>query len=90
MLYEILLKLYIGIKLAVLPQTVNHFSRDAGITAIEYAIIGVAMSAGLFFIFSWSSEEPVGGVDFLRYLVYAWKLMEVKITSVQHILKKLA
>ena len=82
MIYEILLKLYIGIKLVALPQTVNHFSRDAGVTAIEYAIIGVAMSAGLYFIFS---RE---GGDFLIALVYAWKIMEVKITYAENILTR--
>ncbi|CAE6959828.1 MULTISPECIES: Flp family type IVb pilin [Vibrio] len=49
----------------------NFLSNEDGITAIEYAIIGVAMSSALFYIF----DE--GG--FLESLEDAWETMEKNI-----------
>lgn len=51
----------------------NFMSNEDGITAIEYAIIGVAMSSALFYIF----DE--GG--FLQSLEAAWTKMQTNITS---------
>jgi pilus assembly protein Flp/PilA len=59
----------------------SRFSNDErGITAIEYAIIGVAMASALFFIFD------TGG--FLKSLQGAWTAMSTKITGAQGILVK--
>ncbi|CAH1577117.1 conserved hypothetical protein [Vibrio owensii] len=54
----------------LLKQFLNN---DDGITAIEYAIIGVAMSSALFYIF----DE--GG--FLESLEKAWNDMEKNISN---------
>ncbi|WP_425655036.1 Flp family type IVb pilin [Vibrio campbellii] len=51
----------------------NFLSNEDGITAIEYAIIGVAMSSALFYIF----DE--GG--FLESLEDAWGTMEKNIKN---------
>ncbi|CAH1570390.1 Flp family type IVb pilin [Vibrio owensii] len=51
----------------------NFLSNEDGITAIEYAIIGVAMSSALFYIF----DE--GG--FLESLEKAWNDMEKNISN---------
>ncbi|NDJ59233.1 Flp family type IVb pilin [Enterobacteriaceae bacterium 4M9] len=58
--------------------TARRAENEAGITAIEYAIIGVAMASGLFFIF----DE--GG--FLKSLQMAWQTMGTKIISAGNIL----
>lgn len=52
---------------------------ERGITAIEYAIIGVAMASALFFIFD------KGG--FLQSLSVAWDTMRTKILGAGNILK---
>ncbi|MGR2668042.1 Flp family type IVb pilin [Vibrio campbellii] len=53
-------------------NVLKHFlNNEDGITAIEYAIIGVAMSSALFYIF----DE--GG--FLESLEDAWEMMEKNI-----------
>ncbi|APX08152.1 MULTISPECIES: Flp family type IVb pilin [Vibrio] len=57
----------------------KHFlNNEDGITAIEYAIIGVAMSSALFYIF----DE--GG--FLESLEDAWGTMEKNINKADNIL----
>ena len=53
---------------------------EDGITAIEYAIIGVAMSSALFYIF----DEG----NFLESLEQAWKTMSTKITNSGTILEQ--
>ncbi|WP_050918740.1 Flp family type IVb pilin [Vibrio campbellii] len=58
----------------------NFFSNEDGITAIEYAIIGVAMSSALFYIF----DE--GG--FLESLEDAWGTMETNIKQSGDVLGK--
>jgi len=57
----------------------NMKKDERGITAIEYAIIGVAMSSALFFIFD------KGG--FIQSLSNAWQTMSTKITLSGNILK---
>lgn len=60
---------------------VSRFSKDErGITAIEYAIIGVAMASALFFIFD------TGG--FLKSLQGAWNTMSGRISAAGNILVK--
>lgn len=81
MLNNMIIKAYTAAHIHM-AHKVNHLVGEKGITAIEYAIIGVAMSAGLYFIFS---RE---GGDFLIALVYAWKIMEVKITYAETILTR--
>lgn len=56
----------------------NFLSNEDGITAIEYAIIGVAMSSALFYIF----DE--GG--FLESLEDAWGTMEKNIKNSSKVL----
>ncbi|CAE6946822.1 hypothetical protein ACOMICROBIO_NCLOACGD_04102 [Vibrio sp. B1ASS3] len=56
----------------------NFLSNEDGITAIEYAIIGVAMSSALFYIF----DE--GG--FLESLEDAWGTMERNIKNSGNVL----
>ncbi|PNQ71301.1 Flp family type IVb pilin [Vibrio agarivorans] len=56
----------------------NFLNNEDGITAIEYAIIGVAMSSALFYIFD--------DGNFLGSLEQAWKTMSTKITSSGNIL----
>lgn len=60
-------------------QLRKYYKDDRGITAIEYAIIGVAMASALFFIFD------KGG--FLSTLSSAWNTMASKISGAQNILK---
>ncbi|UOO28534.1 Flp family type IVb pilin [Serratia marcescens] len=57
----------------------NAEQNERGITAIEYAIIGVAMASALFFIFD------KGG--FIESLSTAWNTMSTKITASGNILK---
>lgn len=57
----------------------KHYKNEQGITAIEYAIIGVAMASALFFIFD------KGG--FLESLSSAWGTMQTKIIGSGNILK---
>ncbi|MCE3116620.1 Flp family type IVb pilin [Enterobacter sp. ASE] len=57
----------------------SRFNREEGITAIEYAIIGVAMSSALYYIFN--------DGNFLETLRQAWSTMGNKITSSGSILK---
>lgn len=57
----------------------KYYKDERGITAIEYAIIGVAMASALFFIFD------KGG--FLQSLSAAWDTMRMKITGASNILK---
>ncbi len=61
----------------VLKQFLNN---EDGITAIEYAIIGVAMSSALYYIF----DE--GG--FIKSLETAWGTMESNITDSGNVLGK--
>ena len=58
----------------------NFLNNEDGITAIEYAIIGVAMSSALFFIFS--SE----GTGFLESLEDAWEKMSLNISRSGNVL----
>ncbi|AUI85057.1 hypothetical protein BS333_00920 [Vibrio azureus] len=58
----------------------NFLNNEDGITAIEYAIIGVAMSSALFFIFS--SE----GTGFLESLEDAWEKMSSNISRSGNVL----
>ncbi len=58
----------------------NFLLNENGITAIEYAIIGVAMSSALYYIF----DE--GG--FIKSLETAWGNMESNINSSGDILGK--
>ncbi|NUU69115.1 Flp family type IVb pilin [Enterobacteriaceae bacterium BIT-l23] len=62
-----------------LQSVTARLRREDGITAIEYAIIGVAMASVLFFIFD------KGG--FLKALEGAWSTMSTKITGVESIIK---
>lgn len=55
-----------------------RFHQDKGITAIEYAIIGVAMSSALYYIFN--------DGNFLQTLSNAWKKMGSNITNSGNIL----
>ncbi|MCE3116619.1 Flp family type IVb pilin [Enterobacter sp. ASE] len=55
-----------------------HLKSDKGITAIEYAIIGVAMSSALYYIFN--------DGNFLETLRQAWSTMGNKITNSGNIL----
>ncbi|TQI78166.1 pilus assembly protein Flp/PilA [Serratia fonticola] len=55
-----------------------RFADEKGITAIEYAIIGVAMSSALYFIFNEG--------NFLSTLQKAWSTMGTNITSSGNIL----
>ncbi|MGN8010296.1 Flp family type IVb pilin [Enterobacter sp. 22325] len=57
----------------------THLANEKGITAIEYAIIGVAMSSALYFIFN--------DGNFLETLRQAWNKMGTNITSSGSILK---
>lgn len=57
----------------------KYCKNEQGITAIEYAIIGVAMASALFFIFD------KGG--FLQSLSSAWTTMQTKIIGAGSILK---
>lgn len=57
----------------------KYYKDEKGITAIEYAIIGVAMASALFFIFD------KGG--FLQSLSQAWGTMQSKILGAGNILK---
>lgn len=57
----------------------KSYKEDRGITAIEYAIIGVAMASALFFIFD------KGG--FIESLSQAWGTMQNKISAAGNILK---
>jgi len=74
---KMLKNLAIKAHVAMLCRNVNKDER--GITAIEYAIIGVAMSSALFFIFD------KGG--FIQSLSNAWQTMSYKITASGNILK---
>ena len=58
----------------------TFIKNEDGITAIEYAIIGVAMSSALFYIFS------DDGTGFLGSLEGAWQTMSTKITSSGNVL----
>lgn len=73
MLNDIIIKGFAGIQIRKL------YKEEHGITAIEYAIIGVAMASALFFIFD------QGG--FLNTLSSAWNTMAAKISNSQNILK---
>lgn len=64
----------------LMKDNTRRMGSDAGITAIEYAIIGVAMASGLFYIF----DE--GG--FLASLQAAWSQMSLKIVGAGNILNK--
>lgn len=55
-----------------------RIKNEKGITAIEYAIIGVAMSSALYYIFN--------DGNFLETLRQAWATMGSKITSSGNIL----
>ncbi len=79
MLNNMIIKAYTTAHVHMAPK-VNHLVGEKGITAIEYAIIGVAMASGLFYIF----DE--GG--FLASLEAAWKTMATKITGAGSILNK--
>ncbi|NDJ59232.1 Flp family type IVb pilin [Enterobacteriaceae bacterium 4M9] len=59
-------------------KNAEHLKNEKGITAIEYAIIGVAMASGLFFIFN------DGG--FMEVLRYAWMRMSMSISEAGNIL----
>ncbi|MGN8010297.1 Flp family type IVb pilin [Enterobacter sp. 22325] len=56
----------------------TQFHQEKGITAIEYAIIGVAMSSALYFIFN--------DGNFLQTLRSAWAKMGTNITNAGNIL----
>ncbi|MFP2428859.1 Flp family type IVb pilin [Enterobacter ludwigii] len=56
----------------------THMANEKGITAIEYAIIGVAMSSALYFIFN--------DGNFLDTLRRAWQTMGSNITNSGNIL----
>ncbi|AUI85058.1 hypothetical protein BS333_00925 [Vibrio azureus] len=58
----------------------TFIKNEDGITAIEYAIIGVAMSSALFYIFS--SE----GTGFLESLEDAWEKMSSNISRSGNVL----
>lgn len=73
MLNNIVLKTWTNLQLR------KFYKEERGITAIEYAIIGVAMASALFFIFD------KGG--FLTTLSSAWSTMSTKILGAQSILK---
>ncbi|EPS2040619.1 TPA: Flp family type IVb pilin [Citrobacter braakii] len=79
MLNNMIIKAYTAAHIHM-AHKVNHLVGEKGITAIEYAIIGVAMASGLFYIF----DE--GG--FLASLEAAWKTMSTKITGAGNILNK--
>lgn len=59
-------------------KVTTHLENEKGITAIEYAIIGVAMSSALYFIFN--------DGNFLETLRRAWQTMGTNITSSGNIL----
>lgn len=82
MLNNMILKAYTTAQIAMMPKNDPRIDlqNDAGITAIEYAIIGVAMASGLFYIF----DE--GG--FLSSLETAWLMMSTKILGAGTILNK--
>lgn len=73
MINNIVLKSWVKLSL------INHHKDERGITAIEYAIIGVAMASALFFIFD------KGG--FIESLSQAWSTMQNKISGAANILK---
>lgn len=73
MLNNIVLKVWTNLQLR------KYYNDERGITAIEYAIIGVAMASALFFIFD------KGG--FIQSLSNAWDTMRTKIYSSGNILK---
>ncbi|MFP2428860.1 Flp family type IVb pilin [Enterobacter ludwigii] len=56
----------------------TRLQQEKGITAIEYAIIGVAMSTALYFIFN--------DGNFLQTLRNAWSKMGSNITNAGNIL----
>ncbi|MGP2754441.1 Flp family type IVb pilin [Serratia bockelmannii] len=76
MLKNIALKAYVSM---ACRNVKNAEQNERGITAIEYAIIGVAMASALFFIFD------KGG--FIESLSAAWNTMATKITASGNILK---
>ncbi|BEM16426.1 Flp pilus assembly protein, pilin Flp [Serratia marcescens] len=76
MLKNVALKAYVAM---ACRNVKNAEQNERGITAIEYAIIGVAMASALFFIFD------QGG--FLESLRAAWATMSTKITASGGILK---
>ena len=73
MINNIILKAWVNLNL------IKSCKDERGITAIEYAIIGVAMASALFFIFD------KGG--FIESLSQAWTTMQNKITGAGNILK---
>lgn len=73
MFNNIVLKAWTGLQLR------QYYKDERGITAIEYAIIGVAMASALFFIFD------KGG--FIQSLSNAWDTMRIKISGAGSILK---
>ncbi|WP_273837025.1 Flp family type IVb pilin [Serratia marcescens] len=76
MLKNVALKAYVSM---ACRNVKNAEQNERGITAIEYAIIGVAMASALFFIFD------KGG--FIESLSAAWNTMSTKITTSGNILK---
>ncbi|HIF6680252.1 TPA: Flp family type IVb pilin [Serratia marcescens] len=76
MLKNVALKAYVSM---ACRNVKNAEQNERGITAIEYAIIGVAMASALFFIFD------KGG--FIESLSAAWNTMAAKITASGNILK---
>jgi len=73
MFNNIILKAWTNVQLR------KYFKDERGITAIEYAIIGVAMASALYFIFDKG--------NFLQTLSSAWGTMGTKISGAQNILK---